>query len=1387
MDEVPIFDRQLKEERDYWIARLTPAPRPVLPIPELPRRGRVAGQDLSVPSLHPVAPEPREILDLDWPASLGWELRRLARDSPLLVYVALTTALEVCLHRLSGELSISIGSPPLLEAHGPASNAVAVVDQIDPERPFRAHLLQVRETLREAYSRQSYPWARLLEDLRLEWQEGRCPLFDVAISLAGLHADLPDVGHGLALCFALGAEGLTGRAEFDRRRFHRSGVARFAAHFQRVLTAALANLEAPLSTLDPLTAAERHQLLCEWNDTAMETGWPQERCAHELIARQAESVPRAVAVSSVGSSADDGEALSYAELERRANQLAHYLRALGVEPDRRVAVLLRRSPDLPVALLAVLKAGGAYLPLDPAYPRERLEHLVADSAPTALVTVESLRALLPANESRPLAVVCLDRDRATINGHPATPPSGLAAPEDIAYVIYTSGSTGRPKGAMVKHRGLLNHLLAKIPGIGPADVVAQTASAAFDISVWQLLAAPLAGGRVLILADAVAHDPARLLDEIDRRGVTVLETVPSLLAAMVEEVARRGAARPPLAALRWLISCGETLPPELCRQWQRHYPQVALLNAYGPTECSDRVSHQVLRSALPADAAAVPIGRPVANLRLYVLDGELRPMPAGFPGELCVGGIGVGRGYLRDAARTAEVFVPDPFAAAAGSRLYRTGDLARHLPDGRLEYLGRIDHQVKIRGVRIELGEVEAALGRIPALRQSVVIAREHPTGGGSYLAAYVVAASAPPPTSAELRASLLATLPEPMVPSVFVPLDALPLTPRGKVDRRALPAPDGIRPDLGAPYVPPRNATEQVMAGLWAELLGLERVGVLDSFFDLGGHSLLASRLVARLRRIFQVELPLLGLFERPTLEGTAAQIADLRGGTEVAAEIARLFLAAADLPPAERTGAFERLLRDQGFDLPVAQEIPRSAATGSAPLSLSQEGVWFREQLEGSGATYNLIFAARLMVALDLNLFARAIDEIVRRHEVLRTGFRVEEGVPVQRVLPPGHYPVPLVDLEALPPAPRDREMLRLARGAARRPFDLTRGPLLRIELLRSTDAGHVLLLTMHHIVSDGWSMAIFVDELAALYRAFSEGRPSPLPELPVQYADFARWQRQWLSGDVLDGQLAYWRQQLAGVPPRLRLPADRLRPDVQTTRGGTLPFRIAAPLAASLRALGRREGATLFMVLLTGWKILLRAYAGQDDFAVGTYFANRSRREVESLIGFFVNTLVLRTDLSGDPTGRELLARVRRTTLGAYAHSDLPFSKLVEALSPQRDPSHNPLFQVVLSLDNFPPPAETGAGLAAEPVPLHTGSSKFDLALEMKEAGEAIEGLLEFNSNLFEPATMVRMLTHYRTLLQQMVDAPDRSISTLSLADDTSHAGALDDFNADFGEPA
>ncbi|HXO19026.1 MAG TPA: amino acid adenylation domain-containing protein [Thermoanaerobaculia bacterium] len=847
----------------------------------------------------PVATAAGDRLDFDLPLACADRLRELAQRQGATLFMVLLALFGALLHRYTGQEDLMVGSPVANRSRPEVERLIGlfidtVVLRLDLSGgpSLRSLVARARETCLGAFSHAELPFERIVEAARPDRDAGRSPLFQVlfvllpaappaGVELAGDVTSTPLPVHNrsapydLELVLMDTAGQLAGAFLYNTDLFDRTTAARLARSLERLVEGGIADPEAPLAEIPWLDAAERHQLLLEWNDSAVH--WPRDRCAHELICGQAESLPHSIAVLSGGGVEEGTEFLTYGELERRANRLAHHLRRLGVETDRRVAVLLRRSPDLAVTLLAALKSGGAYVPLDPSYPRERLEHILADCAPAVLVTVLGLRDLLPADFGQPLEVVCLDRDREAISRYSAAPPAGLAAPGDLAYVIYTSGSTGRPKGAMVDHRGLLNHLLAKVSdlGLGPADVVAQTAPAAFDISVWQLLAALLAGGRVLVVPDAVAHAPARLLAEVDRAGVTVLETVPSLLAAIVDEAAHRGAARPRLAALRWLIATGEALPPELCRQWLRHYSAVAMLNAYGPTECSDDVTHHVLRSAPAIGAAAVPIGRPVANLRLYVLDSTLRPVPTGVSGELCVGGIGVGRGYLGKAARTAAVFLPDPFAASPGARLYRTGDLARHLPDGSLEFQGRIDHQVKIRGFRIELGEIEATLASHPAVSEVVVLGRA--AGGESQpeelrLAAYLVLRQeVPAPDGDELRAFVSERLPVYMVPASFTFLPELPRTPQGKIARQALPAPEQKREHQREPLALPRSLVELTLTNLWEELLGVHPIGVGDNFFALGGHSLLAVSLMARIEQRFGRALPLSQLFAGATVAALA------------------------------------------------------------------------------------------------------------------------------------------------------------------------------------------------------------------------------------------------------------------------------------------------------------------------------------------------------------------------------------------------------------------------------------------------------------------------------------------------------------------------------------
>ncbi|XXY54892.1 amino acid adenylation domain-containing protein [Sorangium sp. So ce269] len=1112
------------------------------------------------------------------------------------------------------------------------------------------------------------------------------------------------------------------KLSYDRSRVRPDLAARLLGHLRALLEGMAAQPGARLGDLPLLTPAERDQALFAWNPTAQSAQDLSSYAAlfHAQVAR----TPDAVAVSC------GDQRRTYAELNREANRVAHALIARGVGPEQRVVLVDDRGIELLTMILAVFKAGGAYVPLEPAYPAERVARVLSSSEPRVVLTrdrhldvLEGALSLLP-GPRQPAVVTIEDALRAASTDED---PEERGGPDHLAYVIYTSGSTGVPKGAMVERRGMLNNMLSKIPRLGLAagDVIAQTASPCFDISVWQLLTALLFGGVVDIVPDEIARDPGRLLEHTERRGIAVIEVVPGVLQGMLDAARERPATA--LARLRWILPTGEALPAALAREWLRRYPAVPLMNAYGPAECSDDVALHPLTAPPAAHEAQVPIGRPVEGLRLYVLDHLLAPLPVGVCGELYVGGIGVGRGYLADPRRTAEVFLPDPLSREPGRRLYRTGDLGRYRPDGTIEFVGRRDHQVKIRGFRIELGEIEARLVEHAAVQEAVVLARED-RPGVKRLVAYVTAAD-PAPSAEDLRAWLAARVPGYMVPPSFVLLSALPRTANGKVDRRALPAP-GSGDALG--HAPPRTATEELLAGIWAEVLGVERPSVEDSFFDLGGHSLLLTQVFARVRRVFDVEVPLRALFETPTLAAQARAVEAARGRPEAPAA-----------PPL------------------VAQ--PRS---GPLPLSFAQERLWFLAQLEPTAASYNIPAAVRLLGALDVDRLQRGFEAVVRRHEPLRTRFAEIEGRPVTVIAAEQPVKFAIVDLCAAPAEDREAQARRALEAEAGHAFDLTEGPLFRITLLRLGEREHVLLVVLHHIVSDGWSLDVLVNEVMELYAADVEGRPAALPPLSIQYADYAAWQRGWLAGPVLDQQLAYWRQRLGAEPPVLRLPTDRPRPAARSYRGASFAFALPRELSAQLSALARGQGATSFMLLLAAFEVLVAHYSGQTDLCIGTPITNRARVEVEGLIGFFVNTLVLRADLGGNPRFTELLSRAREEVLAAQAHQDLPFEQLVQALRPARDLGHTPLFQVMFSLQEAARRARPIAGLEMLPIDVDPGTAQFDLALHMAASPEGLSGVFEYSTDLFEERSIRRMADDLRALLEGIAAQPTARLGELPL---------------------
>jgi amino acid adenylation domain-containing protein len=1312
---------RLEATLDYWRRQLRDAP---------------AVFDLPFDRPRPSRPTPwGGRLDVEISAASTSRLRELGRAESSTLFMVLLAGFAALLHRLSGRRDVVLGSPVANRSRAETAgligffvNTVVLRLQIDEGAPFRALLTAARRITQEAHAHQDLPFAKLVEELRPERSLSHTPLFQVLFNfqsalppemrLGGLLLHwIPSRGGVEKFELNLGLretrEGVAIALSYKQDLFDPSTIVRLAEHYLHLLDHAVTAPDRPVRDVPLLSAAQRQQLV-EWNDTA--EVFAGESCLHELILAQAVRTPDAPAVVC------EGDGITYRELARRSGRLATHLRRSGVGLDALVGLCVERSVEMVVGILAILRAGAAYVPLDPGYPPARLDYMLADSGAAVLLTTGALADRFPASGR---TVIRLDDGGWDAGGEASSLERWhRPGPPNLAYVIYTSGSTGQPKGAMNTHEGVRNRILwaQRIFGLTSEDRVLQKTPFSFDVSVWELLW-PLMVGARLVMARPGGHlDPVYLIDLIARQEVTTLHFVPPMLGVFLEQEGLQNC-----RSLRRVLASGEALPAELERRCHERLGWTRLFNLYGPTEASIDVSWWPCTPS--NERTSVPIGRPTANVRLVVLDAAARPVLLGAAGELHIGGIALARGYWRRPALTAERFVPDPVSGEAGARLYRTGDLARFRPGGEIEYLGRIDHQVKVRGFRIELGEIEAVLRSHPAVRDAVVVVRED-LPGLRLLAAYLVAAAGGAPGTAELRAYLGAKLPEYMVPAAFVRLDELPLNPNGKLDRKALPAPERSRSADGEAAAP-TGPMEELLAEIWAEVLGLARVGVGEDFFALGGHSLLATQVVSRLRSAFGVDLPLRTLFERPTVAALAQAVHAARGE------------GAAPAPPV----------------VPV----PR---TGDLPLSFAQQRLWLLDQLEPQSPAYNIPVAMRLTGDAAPALLARVFAEVVRRHEALRTRFENRGGEPAQVIDRAVEPQLPLVDLSGLPGEVREERVRELAREHARRPFDLRRGPLLRLVLWRLLEREHVLGITLHHIVADGWSLGVLLHEVAALLPAFARGLPSPLPELPVQYSDFAVWQRTWLSGKVLEAQLEFWRTRLAGAPRILDFPTDRPRPPVRSSRGAACPVTLGAALSEAARGLCRRERVTPFMALLAAWAVLLGRHARQDDLLLGAPAAGRTRREIEGLIGFFVNTLVLRADLTGAPSFREALRRLRGMALDAFAHQDLPFERLVEELAPERDLSVTPLFQVLFALQNAPVGRLEMTGLTLAPLAVERELAKFDLALTLAEGPEGFAGVLEHDAELFDRGTAARLAVRFSILLEAAVAAPQTPLQDLPL---------------------
>ncbi|HEX6747477.1 MAG TPA: amino acid adenylation domain-containing protein [Longimicrobium sp.] len=1481
-----VFDRELKALYEAFAAGRS-SPLPPLPIQygdfAVRQRERLSGEALErqvawwkdrlagAPALLELPTDrPRPAVRSDRGDVVGFEVEgvaaaveALAREADATPFMVLLAAWQALLGRWSGQDDVLVGTPiasrttpdvePLI---GYFANTLVLRGDLGGDPTFRALLARVREATLGAYEHQDLPFEKLVEEINPGRSLSHTPLFQVAFVFQNLaaatgiteqrrlgDAAMEPAGRGretakfdLTLTLVQDSGRTLGSLEYAAELWDRATVERMIGHLGVLLREALRRPDARISDLPLLMDAERVELEARARPAA---AFAADEPLHVRFAAQAARSPDAVAATY------EGERLTYAELDARANRLAHHLAARGTRPGDLVGLCVERSLETVVGILGILKAGAAYLPLDPAYPDERIAHMLADSGARLVLATADLASRVSGDG---ITAILLDSDRAEIDAHPSIPPAVEVDGDALAYVIYTSGSTGRPKGVQVTHANVMRLFAATDEwfGFGADDVWTLFHSYAFDFSVWEIWGSLLYGGRLVVVPFYVSRNPDAFRDLLARERVTVLNQTPSAFRQLIradEEAwgdrsrsasggqapargsranefaatttqsppSRTGAlagpaeadpdagsnAHPAAAsglALRCVIFGGEALDPASLRGWvERHGDEAPrLVNMYGITETTVHVTYRVIREADVLAGSASPIGIPIPDLSVQVLDPRGRPVPVGVVGEMYVGGAGVARGYLGRPALTAERFVPDPYPPVPGARLYRSGDLARwtevrecegakvrerdaaadassgaestfalsHPRTLALEYLGRADDQVKVRGFRIELGEIESVLLEHPRVREAVVLARG--SGDDKRLVAWVVpsngdAAVPPPPVgsgggggersepgegasaarlTAELRAHLSSHLPDYMVPSAFVAMDALPLTRNGKVDRRALP-----EPDLAASaveYVAPRTPDEETLAGIWAPLLGVPRVGAEDEFFALGGHSLLATRVITRVREAFGVDLPLRAVFESPTLSALAAEIGRLAGtGTE-----------APPIVPVDRTG-----------DL---------------PLTFAQERLWFVDRMEPGSMVVTMGSVYRLSGALDAAALERALGEVVRRHESLRSVFPEVDGTPVQRVLPWRAYHLPTTDLKALPEDERGAAAGRIVREPFTTPFDLARGPLLRAVLVRLDEGEHLFAFNLHHVAGDGWSLGIFFGELAALYDAFARGEPSPLAEPAVQFGDYAAWQRAWLRGEVLERQLAYWRGNLAGAPPLLELPTDRPRPAVQSYRGADEHAVLPADELAAIHALGRAEGATLFMTLLAAFSLVLGRLAGHDDVVVGTPIAGRTRAETERLIGLFLNSLAMRTDLGGDPSFRELLRRVRRTTLDAYAHQDVPFELLLAELQPRRSVSHTPVFQVMLNLQNYEGGEMRFGGVEVEGYG-HAGeqTSKFDLTLYATEMPDGLALRLVYARDLFGAARMRELLDQLRAVLAQAAADPDAATSRITLQTEMARA--------------
>jgi|GEM_PF-306729 amino acid adenylation domain-containing protein len=1312
-------------------------------------------------------------------------LKDLCRRYDVTLFMSLQAAFAVLLHRYTGQDDIMMGTPVANRNHediepliGFFVNTLVLRTGLSGNPKFTELLAQTKRTTINAYGNEDIPFDRLIEELGPERSLSYHPLIQVMFDMIPFTFDdfrLPgadmtrlEVGHNvskfdLTVLLEETATGLKVYLEYNKALFSPETISRMTNHFKTLVEGIVEDPHKRISELPILTQSEREEILIAFNDTA--TDYPRDKTITRLFEEQVENTPDNVAIVFFGQRtehpdglADSGyidnpDTLTYKALNARANQLARYLQTLGVGPQVMVGMNVERSAWMIIGLLGILKAGGVYVGIDPDYPSERIGLMVEDTGMKVLITEERFVSTLPEINAHILAI---DRNSDIFedgsgNRIHTKNVKNTATADNLAYISYTSGSTGTPKGVCIPHRGVVR-LVKRTNYIEfcKNDVWLQFAPLPFDGSTLEIWGCLLNGGKLIIMPP---HTPS--LEElgavISKHKVTTMFLTTGLFNLMADSQLDS------LRSVRKLITGGDAISVSHAKKVLRALPECTLLNAYGPTENTALTTYYEMNNDTPIDGS-IPIGRPISNTEVYILDHYCQPCPIGVFGEIYTGGAGLAAGYHKRPELTDSAFIPHPFSNRAGARLYKTGDMARFRPCGNIEFLGRRDFQVKLRGFRVELGEIEATLKKHPAIRDSVVIAGKNDSGD-KQIVAYILPRLPENADESGLRDYLKERLPGYMVPSLFVTMEAFPLNSNGKIDLKALPGPE--RSAVQGLYATPSNPGEETMASLWATVLNVSRIGIHDNFFDLGGHSLLATQIVSRVREAFGVEIPVRRVFEHPTI--------------------------------AELTGCVSS--RGHEMNRPVMPPVKPVSRDKDPRLSFSQQRLWFLDKFEDKRATYNIPLALRVCGGLDIDAAERALNEIIRRHEVLRTVFKGQNddasdteltgdtSLPSQHIMETHAVRISQVAFDTLPECKEEREaeMRRLATEEWERPFDLSSGPLIRVRILEAGDGEHVLLITMHHIITDGWSMEIFWKEFTVFYEAFSEGAVATLPPLDIQYADFAEWQRQWLSDDTIEDQLSYWKDALRGAPALANLPTDLPRPAIQTFRGETVSFNIDKDMTDRLRKFSSRHGVTLFMTLEAAFGTLLYRYRNTDDILIGSPIASRNHKDIESLIGFFVNTLVLRHDMSSNPPFIELLDCVKQTTLDAYAHQDIPFERLVEELRPERSLSHHPLFQVLfelhaVSLEDFAIP-----GLSVEPYETDYRVSKFDLTLSIEEICTGLSASFEYNTDLFLPGTIKKMAERYKILLDAILTNPERKISELSFMTDEERRHILEISNS------